>query len=438
MFFALPPLEPDSPEFHAAMWGIDKASFDEKLDFIKRAPVRDSVVALDAVLKLGGGPNSELYFASMFCMDSLPTGNDEFAACLLRHLRSASERRRSLVCLAFCRTPLWRLRPIIADLLAAKRKADRRAAVELLTSLTRQERLDQDEVQSFIVELARQADDEMFLQLRTLLVAPHDAGSDGASSLPQPDDCVGVESLAEAIAAYGGKRVASMKGEPEYDRLTELIRRSQPADGEKAETVQRAMERRGISTKSQIEVAMFAPQWAELIGDALETPALARAVDWFRVHMSPCSFYDWGAPELWHTDGLVDVDGFCQLRREMSDAHWAYVRGAAILGTEFIAGPGHHRPLTWSAALDGSLTVGELEGTAVSKRDQNALVGLAIAPLPKTGAGREVARRVGCIEAFGARGDEVGSSKRATEKTATIVAMRNLERLASRSGLALP
>jgi len=252
--------------------------------------------------------------------------------------------------------------------------------------------------------------------------------------------------------------------------LSHLLRVSFPAPGETGADLKAAAAEAGVPEARLVDLALYAPQWAVPVEDALGWPGLADGVLWLYAHTKDrhaavaAELRDsWAAQAAERTplsaddlvDGAVDVDWFHRAHAALGAERWTVLRKAARHAS---AGTGHRRAQLYADAMLGQLTPGELRSRIVDKRDQDAVRALGLLPLPSAyrGQGVDSGQGVGGGQvgagprpggAPGARDEAVevryailrefelgskafGAQRQASERTAVRIGVANLARTA--------
>ena len=185
--------------------------------------------------------------------------------------------------------------------------------------------------------------------------------------------------------------------------LSHLLRVSLPgARARPAPTCGRPRPRPGYPTARLIDLALYAPQWAGPVEDALGWPGLADGVLWLHAHtkdrqwsVDPELRDSWAAETAERTplsaddlvDGAVDVDWFRRAHDALGAERWTVLHKAARHAS---SGTGHRRAQLYAErdarhADRGRAAVARITG----KRNQDAVRALGLLPLPADAAVRE-------------------------------------------------
>ena len=225
--------------------------------------------------------------------------------------------------------------------------------------------------------------------------------------------------------------------------MSHLTRSCFPAAGETAEDFGRLTKEAKISEDRLVELAVYAPQWAQFVETALGWPALTEAVWWIHAHTKGD---DWSVDkeirELWEADmnsrtslsaadlveGGVDVQWFHRIYQALGVKRWNALYEAAKLAS---TGGGHARARLFADAMLGDISKRELVQRITKKRHQDSVRALGLLPLA-AGEKREadLLGRYQVIQEFRRGSKEFGSQRQASEKRAAQIGQQNLARTA--------
>ena len=228
------------------------------------------------------------------------------------------------------------------------------------------------------------------------------------------------------------------------DVLSHLLRVSFPAAGETGAELRAAVAEAGVPAARLVDLALYAPQWAGPVEDALGWPGLADGVLWLHAHALDRQWSvdaelrdSWAAKTAERTslsaddlvDGAVDVDWFRRAHEALGAERWTVLHKAARHAS---SGTGHRRAQQYAGAMLGTLTAGELRSRITGKRDQDAVRALGLLPLPGDEAMREEAIAVSyaILREFEQGSKSFGAQRQASERTAARIGVANLARTA--------
>lgn len=228
------------------------------------------------------------------------------------------------------------------------------------------------------------------------------------------------------------------------DVLSHLVRVSFPAAAESGADLMAAATAAGVSDTRLVDLALYAPQWASTVEDALGWPGLADGVLWLHAHTKDRQWSvdaelrdSWAAQTAERTplsaddlvDGAVDVDWFRRAHAALGAERWTVLHKAA---RHTSSGTGHRRAQLSAGAMLAAVTSGELRARITGKRDQDAVRALGLVPLPGDEARREtvIADRYGILREFEQGSKAFGAQRQASERTAARIGVANLARTA--------
>ncbi len=250
-------------------------------------------------------------------------------------------------------------------------------------------------------------------------------------------------SLGKTPLARGGTGYRAHAGATSRaDALSHLLRVSFPAPGETGADLKAAAAEAGVPEARLVDLALYAPQWAPPVADALGWPGLADGVLWLHAHTKDRQWPvdaelrgSWAAQAAERTalsaddlaDGAVDVDWFRRAYAALGAERWAVLHKAARHAS---LGAGHRRAQLYADAMLGNRTPGELRSRIAGKRDQDAVRALGLLPLPGANSGRDEAieARYAILREFELGSRTFGAQRQASEQTAVRIGVANLAR----------
>jgi hypothetical protein len=246
---------------------------------------------------------------------------------------------------------------------------------------------------------------------------------------------LGRNSLVRGYAARGdGARPAV---------VSHLVRVSFPVPDDTPDAVAELATELGLDRRRLLDLAVYAPQWADLLEQVVAWPGLADAVHWIHAHTKDDRWYvDPEVRERWEAAvaertrltadelrrGHVDVPWFRRAVASLGETRFLEVLAAAKLAA---AAGGHTRATLFAKALLGRLDRHALEARIADKRHQDSVRALGLLALPDAAdrAEAEVLARYRRLLAWRRAGNG-GRQKRASEAAAVEVALANLARTA--------
>src|SRR6185312_10624450 len=268
--------------------------------------------------------------------------------------------------------------------------------------------------------------------------------------------------LADTALFRGHNWGADQAGRAEV--LSHLLRVSFPAPGETGADLRAAADRAKIPAAKLIDLALYAPQWAQPAEEALGWPGLADGVLWLHAHTKDRLWSvdeelrdSWAALAAERTpltaddlmDGAVDVAWFQRVHQALGEERWAVLHAAA---KNVSNGVGHRRAQLFAEAMLGQVSAGELRERILGKRYQDAVRALGLLPLPGVDAhgadtpsadehrgdtavgpdkrAEAIAVRYAILREFERGSKAFGAERQANEKTAVRIGVENLARTA--------
>ena len=224
--------------------------------------------------------------------------------------------------------------------------------------------------------------------------------------------------LGQAPLTRGGTWYRYSGGSSRADVLSHLLRVSFPAPGEGGAELRAAAAEAGVAQARLVDLALYAPQWADPVEGALGWPGLADGVLWLHAHTKDRQWSvdaelrgSWAAQAAERTplsaddlvDGAVDVDWFRRAHAALGPERWTVLRKAARYAS---SGTGHRRAQVYASAMLGTLTLDELRSRITGKRDQDAVRALGLLPLPAPSGGPDAESEQGANSQQGAEGQQ--------------------------------
>lgn len=225
--------------------------------------------------------------------------------------------------------------------------------------------------------------------------------------------------------------------------FSHLIRNSYPIETDTKEEFALQAHIHNIPESRLIELAIYAPQWADFVQHATGWDHLSDAIWWLYAHTKDRQWgMEIGTREQWATrigeytplsandlmDGAVDVVWFQQMYSQIGKERWERLYDAALYTS---GGIGHGRARLFSDAMLGKVTVEKVIERIFKKRNQDSVRALGLIPLDlKKDRSTQVLIRYEAMQEFLRTGKKFGSQRRASEKLAVSVGMQNLARTA--------
>ena len=240
-------------------------------------------------------------------------------------------------------------------------------------------------------------------------------------------------------------------GETDDGILTQLLRSTVPKRGETPEVALVPLQELRLSDSQWVEVAAWAPLWADHIEKVIVWPFFADAVWWLHAHMKYWEGYrrlpeqsiinEWMKQIARRTpirrsrlyDGSVDVDWFFRTYNALGKERWHQIEENVHIYTNQISDrkTSSRRLTLFSDALLGHLPESTLYERVWKKRHQDTLRALGLAPLPNDDCREEeLLNRYKTCHEFLRTSRQFGAQRRASEKLAVEISLENLTRIA--------
>ena len=229
--------------------------------------------------------------------------------------------------------------------------------------------------------------------------------------------------------------------------FSHLIRVSFPAPHDTPATFAALVKEYKLSDARLLDLAMFAPQWADLVAATLGWRGLRSGVYWLHAHTKESN---WSVPQdirdSWEaeitertplsandlTEGAVDVAWFRQMHKVLGRERFAALLDAAKYAS---SSGGHKRAELFARAILGELAEDDLRARIAEKRNQDAVRALGLLPLSRAAARRakELEGRYRVLSEFRRGARQFGAQRQASERLAADIGMQNLARSAGYS-----
>lgn len=229
--------------------------------------------------------------------------------------------------------------------------------------------------------------------------------------------------------------------------FSHLIRVSFPAPQDTPVTFARLVQDFKLADARLLDLAMFAPQWADLVAATLGWEGLRSGVYWLHAHTKESN---WSVPQdirdSWEaeiaertplsagdlTEGAVDVAWFRQMSKALGKERFAALLNAAKYAS---SSGGHKRAELFARAILGELAEDDLRARIHEKRNQDAVRALGLLPLSRAKAklAKELEGRYRVLSDFRRGARQFGAQRQASERLAADIGMQNLARSAGYS-----
>lgn len=249
---------------------------------------------------------------------------------------------------------------------------------------------------------------------------------------------VGVEYLVRILMALGRDTLGReayyywhfAPGRGKREVLSRLLKACYPAGGDNGETLKKALKGTDIKTERLVEVAMYAPQWIDVIQEYLGWEGLKCGCYYFMAHMNErfeeqkiamiARYTPLSAEEL--QDGAFDIDWFREAYGLLGEKNFGLLYKAA----KYISnGQKHSRARKYADAASGRVTLEELREQITDKRNKDLLMSYGLVPF---GADREadMLKRYQFIQQYAKEARQFGAQRRSSESKAAEIALVNM------------
>lgn len=214
------------------------------------------------------------------------------------------------------------------------------------------------------------------------------------------------------------------------DVLSRLLKACYPAEGENGQMLKEALKGTSIKAERLVEVAMYAPQWIDVIQDYLGWEGLKSGCYYFMAHMNErfddqkkaviARYTPLSEEEL--QDGAFDIDWFRECYESLGEKNFSLLYKAAKYISD---GQKHSRARKYADAATGKTSVEMLEEEIKGKRNKDLLMSLGLVPFEEKRE-PDLLRRYQFIQKFSKEAKQFGAQRRASESKAAQIALVNL------------
>ncbi|MCM1044090.1 MAG: DUF4132 domain-containing protein [Candidatus Gastranaerophilales bacterium] len=212
--------------------------------------------------------------------------------------------------------------------------------------------------------------------------------------------------------------------------LSRLLKACYPLPGESGETLGKALKGTAIKTERLVEVAMYAPQWIDIIQEYLGWKGMQSGCYYFMAHMNErfddqkmaliARYTPLSAEELQR--GAFDIAWFEEAYGMLGEKHFEQLYKAA----KYIAdGQKHSRARKYADAATGKVTLEELRTQIREKRNKDLLMSYGLVPF-EADREKDLLERYQFIQQYAEEAKQFGSQRRVSEARAAEIALVNL------------
>lgn len=219
-------------------------------------------------------------------------------------------------------------------------------------------------------------------------------------------------------------------GQTKKEVLSHLLKSSYPVEDDNGKTLRQRLKGTSIKADRLVEVAMYAPQWTDVIEEYLEWNGLKSGCYYFMAHMNEyfsdqkmamiARYTPLSGEEL--QDGAFDIDWFNEAYGLLGEKNFNLLYKAA----KYISnGQKHSRARKYADAATGKVTLEELEEQIKSKRNKDLLMSYGLVPFAKDRE-KDMLKRYQFIQQYAKEAKQFGAQRRASETKAAQTALVNL------------
>ena len=249
-------------------------------------------------------------------------------------------------------------------------------------------------------------------------------------------NAAGIHYLFDVLQRMGKEtfeRGYSYYGDSKRANFSAILKMSIPEESESYSDFVVLADEAKIPKKRLIEVACYATQWADFIGEYLGLEKLVDAVWWFQAHASDymsseketiISRYS-DIPKSDFAIGAIDIDWFNKVYSSLGKANWKLLHAASKYISD---GNGHRQVKLYSSVMLGEVKITETLNKVKEKRDKDYVRALGLIPLSKTVPEKDLLKRYNLLQDFLKESKQFGAQRQESEKAAVEIALDNLSR----------
>ncbi|MCI8662407.1 MAG: DUF4132 domain-containing protein [Hungatella sp.] len=214
------------------------------------------------------------------------------------------------------------------------------------------------------------------------------------------------------------------------DVLSLLLKSCYPAREDDGKALKAALKGTSIKADRLVEVAMYAPQWIDIVQEYLGWKGLKSGCYYFMAHMNErfdeqkkamiAKYTPLSAEEL--QGGAFDIDWFKECYGMLGEKNFSLLYKAAKYISD---GQKHSRARKYADAATGKVTLEALKGEIKAKRNKDLLMSCGLVPFAEDEK-RDMVDRYQFIQNYGKEAKNFGAQRRASETKAAQIALVNL------------
>lgn len=254
-----------------------------------------------------------------------------------------------------------------------------------------------------------------------------------SKAIRQIDRVYGMDRLLEILKAFGNDTISRASyyygsNMSKKDSLSHLLSVCYPTADDNAEKLAKLLKKSKIKNDRLIEVAMYAPQWIDIIEQYLKIDGMKSGCYYFMAHTADYISQQRQAMIAKYTPltkeelngGCFDVKWF----REAYDTLGEKTFNKLYKSAKYISSSNMHtRARKYADAALGKMDIAETEATIEDKRNKDLLMSLAIIP---SNSKEDILQRYEFIQKFYKESRQFGAQRRASEGSAVQYALKNL------------
>lgn len=214
------------------------------------------------------------------------------------------------------------------------------------------------------------------------------------------------------------------------ETLCFLLKACYPKADDSAKQLKAALKGTGITQERLVEVAMYAPQWIDIIEEVLGWNGLKSGCYYFMAHMNErfddrktamiAKYTPLSTEEL--QGGAFDIDWFRECYGLLGEKNFGLLYKAAKYISD---GQNHSRARKYADAATGKVTLEHLRKEICAKRNKDLLMSYGLVPFAKDRQ-KDLLARYQFIQGYAKEAKQFGAQRRASETAAAQTALVNL------------
>lgn len=247
------------------------------------------------------------------------------------------------------------------------------------------------------------------------------------------DRIYGIDRLMQILKAFGSdtiSRTSYWYGSTisKKQSLSHLLGVCYPAAGDNAQRLAECMKKTKVKADRLIEVAMYSPQWIDIIAEYISMEGMKSGCYYFMAHTAGeisdrakafiAKYTPLTKDEL--NGGCFDVKWFCEAYETLGEKNFDKLYKAAKYTSDSNM---HTRARKFADAALGKMEIDATEAAIEDKRNKDLLLSLAVIPSKEKA---DILQRYEFIQNFARESKKFGAQRRASEGEAAKFALKNL------------